>query len=313
MIVDFEIQMPLSRLEDLSDEIFLHEIFPMFSSDELYQSFVDLNERINRILRSLRHLSCKKWNHQHLSCLFFAPSLAKLTIYCGHDGIQAYVGLRSLTLEYPSLKQLNIIRPDRFPLLEYLKLSKPLEDSLLLRLIFSNAFPRLKSCRFDQIRPSMSWTGSPKLRSLKFWLHGLWEAACVLRACPSLARLNITIYQHEGRQLTSPKRSVPCINNALRSLVIFAEFEVLMSLLPMFPNLERLTFRDMEIRRPGFEQERLGPLVKVLWSLPELSYLYCAIENCRYDVATAVHPLIKYVIHGRSNIKVIVSSDVISS
>lgn len=305
--------MPVSRLEDLSDEIFLHEIFPMLSPDELYQSFVDLNSRMNRILRSLRHLSCKKWNHQHLPCLFFTSNLAKLTVYCGHDDIRPYIGLRSLTLECLGLKQQSAIRPDIFPLLEHLKLSTPLEDSALPRLIFSGAFSRLKFCPFDRIQSRIGWTGSPQLRSLKVRLRDHWETVCVLRACPNLLRLNIAIYAGEKSLFTLPKQSIFCKNDILRSLVIFAEFEILLPLLPLFPSLERLTYREIEIRRHGVEQERLEPLVKVLWILPKLSYLYCAIGSCCYRVTSASHPLIKHVIHNRSTGKVIISSDIISS
>ena len=305
--------MPVSRLEDLSDEIFLHEIFPMLSPDELYQSFAHLNGRINRILRSLRHLSCNKWNHQHLPCLFFTSCLAKLTVYCGHDDIRPYIGLRSLALECLSLKQLSAIRSDTFPLLEHLKLSTPLEDSALLRLIFSGAFSRLKFCQFDRIQPHIGWAGSLQLRSLKVRLHGHWETVCVLRACPNLLRLNIAIYTGEKSRFTLPKQSISCKNDTLRSLVIFAEFEILLPLLPLFPSLERLTYREIEIRRPGVEQERLEPLIKVLWILPKLTYLYCVISSCCYRIPSASHPLIQHVIHGQSTGEVIISSDIISS
>ncbi|CAF3465150.1 unnamed protein product, partial [Rotaria sp. Silwood2] len=151
-------------------------------------SFFGLNKRINKTLQSLTHLdfTVNSLNEHHSVLSFFAPSIGRLTVWLGQFDITPFSALRSLTLKYPSLQQRNSIRPKNFPHLEHLNLSYPLEDSILLNLVFSNAFEHLKICKFDRTSTDHSWKGSPKLRSLSISVYDSYGIICVLRACPNI-------------------------------------------------------------------------------------------------------------------------------
>ncbi len=306
----------LLRLDDLPDEIFLYEIFPLFSWEELYHSFFGLNQRFNIILQSSNHLNftVDTTTIKHHSALtFFASCITYLTVCLGHFDITPFSALRSLTLQYPSLHQRNSIRPENFPHLEYLNLSYPLEDSILLNLIFSNAFKSLKGCQFDRTVTDHSWHGSPNLRSLSISVNGAGETICVLRACPNISRLNIIIYSAPESNMSFPRHSISSMN-FLRRLFIRSTFKKFVWISPLIPNLKWLTFDDIVHYYGSSNLEfNFVFLAKILSNLPQLSYLHFKISTNDWDGHTSLHtlhPLFRHVECGRSTSVVIVSSTI---
>ncbi|CAF5155300.1 unnamed protein product, partial [Rotaria sp. Silwood1] len=80
--------------------------------------------------------------------------------------------IRSLILDTPTSKHIQMILPEIFPRLEYLRVgyaSAKTELSKLHQYIFSNAFPLLKKCSLNNVNEYKSWTGSPTIRSLGIW------------------------------------------------------------------------------------------------------------------------------------------------
>jgi hypothetical protein len=301
-------------LEYFPDEIFLYGIFPLFSWEELYHTFLGLNQRFNDILRSLKHLDfiVNATNNHHLALHFFAPCIVRLTVCLGQFDIKPFIGLRSLTLQYPSLQQRNSIRPENFSFLEYLNLSYPLEDSILLNLIFSNAFEYLKECKFDRTLTNHIWNSSPKLRSLSISVNNSYGIICVLRACPNISRLNIIVYDIPEDSTSLPRHSISCMNLFLRRLFIRSNFAIVAAILTLTPNLKWFTFEDITINlgrgSPGFNFKFLAD---ILSKLRLLSYLHFTIETSDWDRHTSLqtlHPLFRHVKNGRSNTIVIVSS-----
>jgi hypothetical protein len=293
-------------LEGFPDEIFLYNIFPLFSWEELYHTFFGLNERFNKILRSLTHLNLtvNSTNEHHPALNIFAPSIARLTVCLGQFSIIPFSGLRSLYLQYPSLQQRNSIRPENCPHLENLKLSYPLHDSILLNLIFSNAFKHLKYCQFDRTDTNHSWNGSPKLRSLSISVYDSYGTFCVLRACPNIVRLSIIIYPMPEKNVSLPRYSISCMNLSLRRLFVRAEFELLAPILTCTPNLKWLTFQDLNTHSIDHKlQAEFRNLASVLHHLRQLSYLHFTIRTSTWNehiVIHTLHPLFSRVTYDRA-------------
>ncbi|CAF5042173.1 unnamed protein product [Rotaria magnacalcarata] len=199
-------------------------------------------------------------NCQHHPALtFFLSTITRLNVHLGKFDIKSFSALRSLTLGYPNLQQRNSIRPENFPYLEYLSLSYPLEDTVLLNLIFSDAFERLTVCRFDRTSANHSWSRSPKIRSLSISVHTSYEIIYVFRACPNISRLNLIVYPTPqiNLSLSLPKHSFSCMNFHLRRLSIRSTIEMLPSIFELTPNLEWLTFDDIRCYN-GLENSQMA-------------------------------------------------------
>ena len=219
----------------------------MFSFAELWNLFANLNERINGLVKSMKYLRYLVHDHndQDPALQLFAPSVRKLTVRSSKFDIQPFRALRSLTLEFPCREQRNSIRLGNVPFLEYLDLHYPMKDEKLLQSIFSGELKRLKTCKLGEVLPDLRWTGSPQLRSLKINVHGPWELIGVLRVCPSLERFNAVVYSSGTSNFTPPNQSIPCLNVSLRILTVRTYFDILIPVLTICPNLEQLTFWEL--------------------------------------------------------------------
>jgi hypothetical protein len=80
--------------------------------------------------------------------------------------------IRSLILDVPTRKLIQMISPEIFSRLEYLRIGYTSAKNELNKLhqdIFSNAFPLLKKCSLNNINDNKLWTGSPSIHSLGLW------------------------------------------------------------------------------------------------------------------------------------------------
>lgn len=303
--------------ETLPNEVFLHYIFPLFSLEELYKTFVGLNRRFDNLLQGVNHLkfTVNAENEHHPALKIFAQGIASLTVCLGRFHLRPFSNLRSLILQYPSLQQRNAIRPESFLHLEYLKLAYPLEDPVLLTLIFSNGFEHLKSCHFDRVFVDHSWTGSPKLRSLSASVHASYGIMCILHACPNIVQLNLIVYSTPQKNLSLPRQSISCMNGSLRYIFLRAEFRILMGVLQCSPNLISLTFEDITIHYAGDSSDfDLTRLAGALRTLHQLTSLRCTIDRFAWKCNVpwqSLHPLFRSISNDRSG--VIISSSVIEN
>lgn len=304
--------MELSCLEILPNEIFLYELFPLFSLEELYHTFYGLNQRLNEILQNVKHLKflINAVNSHHPVLNFFQLCISSLTVCLGQYDIKSYSNLRSLTLQYPSQKQRNAIRTENFPFLEFLHHTYPLEDIDLLRLIFSNTFPYLKKCELGRIITDHTWSGFSNLRLLSVSVDGSYGIICVLRACPNLIRLNIVVYDLSDKLLL--RKSITCEKLSLRSIFIRSKFKVLVEILKLIPHLKCLTFDDIT-RNYGstYTEFSFEILVDVLSTLHQLSYLHLTVMTLiqgEYPPLRILYPNVKYIRSGRSDSTLIIST-----
>jgi hypothetical protein len=115
-----------TKIEHLPVEIFL-EIFALFSLEEIISSFFGLNSRINSIIRCAKCISHTISSSDTTAVdqlKLFPTQIGRLFITRGVTiDFTSLINLRSLTIEYGTLAQLNGIRPQHFPMLEILHIS----------------------------------------------------------------------------------------------------------------------------------------------------------------------------------------------
>ena len=123
-------------LEKLSSAIFL-QIFASFSLDEVVTIFSGLNSNINTIIRSIRHANhAVIYNDIKAATLLhlFLTHISRLRITNSENvDFTSLTNLRSLTIKYGTLAQLNGIRPQHFSMLEILHICLSKSKTFLIR------------------------------------------------------------------------------------------------------------------------------------------------------------------------------------
>ncbi|CAF4825316.1 unnamed protein product, partial [Rotaria sp. Silwood1] len=173
------------KLEYLPNEVLL-EIFDYIQLNDLIRAFYNLNNRVNSILFSSNiHLHIlypddinKNSINQKILFDFINRKKFIARLRLSNDKklpeyeFIRFSYIRSLILDTPTSKHIQMILPEIFPRLEYLRVgyaSAKTELSKLHQYIFSNAFPLLKKCSLNNVNEYKSWTGSPTIRSLGIW------------------------------------------------------------------------------------------------------------------------------------------------
>ena len=143
-----------STLENFPDELFF-ELFEYIPIHDLSEAFFGLNQRIDRILKNLSNLFAV-WttNADDRIIDLFAPCINRLVVWRGGPlHLHRFAKLRSLKLALPSIEQCKEIRASST--LEHLHIeTSAISNTIteeLSRLLLSNAFPRLRTCRIDDL------------------------------------------------------------------------------------------------------------------------------------------------------------------
>jgi hypothetical protein len=114
-------------LEHLPVEIFL-EVFDSLSLQEILTAFSDLNSYINSIIRCIKDqnhtVSYNDGKAVDLLHLFPTQMCRLIITYSPNVDFTSLINLRSLTIKYGTLAQLDGIRPQHFPMLEILHIHK---------------------------------------------------------------------------------------------------------------------------------------------------------------------------------------------
>jgi len=183
-----------SRLEIFPDELFfdLFEYIPIY---DLYQTFFGLNKRLNLILQNLSNLFAE-WttNADDRTIDIFSSGISRLVIWRGgYLNLNRFNKLRSLKLALPSIEQCNEIQPSLT--LEHLHIESLINTNTitdqLSKLFLTNAFPRLRTCRIDEIRFNIdNFHPIPTLHSL---ITRTQYPAKLLSLCPMLVYLRLNL------------------------------------------------------------------------------------------------------------------------
>ncbi len=110
-------------LDNLPVEIFL-KVFSSLSLEEIVTAFSDLNSYINSVIRCVKDgnhvVTCNDTKAVEL-LHSFPTQIGRLVItYSLNVDFTSLINLRSLTIKYGTLAQLDGIRPKHFPMLEIL-------------------------------------------------------------------------------------------------------------------------------------------------------------------------------------------------
>ncbi|CAF1179122.1 unnamed protein product [Rotaria sp. Silwood1] len=183
-----------STLEIFPDELFF-ELFEYIPLNDLYRAFFGLNQRINMILKNLPNLFAEWTTYTDDKIIdIFSSCINRLVIWRGgYLNLNRFIKLRSLKLALPTIEQCNEIQSSL--ILEHLHIessvnSRTITEQLSI-LFLSNAFPRLRTCRIDEIQFDKDIFHS------KLTLHSLITRtqypSRLLSLCPMLKYLRLNL------------------------------------------------------------------------------------------------------------------------
>ena len=198
----------ITLLEHLPNEILLG-IFDYTRLIDLYQFFSNLNQRFNRLIRSLQFLSLRLTQSETNEGIFFAQQIARLVIVTlAPISLQPFRNLRSLIINLGSEDHLKEIRPEFLPHLTYLSLSmsfSPSSTVILAYRVFTNRFLALRYADLGKVslRLHSTWTQSPSLRSIKIVCTNINILPLILHICPQLTHLQLRTQGEDELDLNS--------------------------------------------------------------------------------------------------------------
>ena len=189
------------HLEDFPNEIFL-EIFKYFTLSDLFDSFVDLNYRINALLQSINERSLilnKPEDVLHPRVFFFKRNIQHLQIrHPSKVDFQCFPNLRSLTSLFPRDQQLIGLRPKKMPHLTHLTIGflGIWDCEIMLKLcqrIFSNKFHNLRYCSLwpPAFNDTCTTKTTPTINHIRLQEGTLDDLRVILNVCPNLKRLQV--------------------------------------------------------------------------------------------------------------------------
>lgn len=186
-----------STLEIFPDELFF-ELFEYIPIHDLSRAFCGLNKRIDRILKNLSNLFAV-WttNADDRIIDLFAPCISRLVIWRGGPlNLHRFMKLRSLKLALPSIEQCNEIRASST--LEHLHIETSVRSNIMTEelsvLLLTNAFPRLRTCRMDDLKfENENLYQLPTLYSL---ITRTASPSGLFSRCPSLIHLRLNLKEN---------------------------------------------------------------------------------------------------------------------
>ena len=237
------------HFEDLPNELLL-DLFGYFNLDELYQTFWNLNQRLNGILKSLSNLSVVIDDVSPCQSLeIFSRQIhrLKLTISNCLD-FTRFPQLEILEITRTTSCHLEQIRSDILPDLTDLTLSTSFYVSLpnqLLNDIFNNGFSSLRRVhlgRVDLFRSSICFH-SPSLQSIHLTFIDPNLLPQILLFCPNLQSFHVTFFG-QSQHLLPPSMS----DHPLKDLTLLdpyqkLSFEIVTILLLYLPHLHSLVLQ----------------------------------------------------------------------
>lgn len=281
----------LSRFELMYDEILI-EIFEYLSVSDLYKSFVNLNFRLNLLLRDVR-LGITLTGNEQLN-LKSIEYFRRQIVYLHLDSnplmnFNGLINLRSLTIYLPTRNQLLTINDRSMPKLTRLRIGivQSSDEQILHRNLFQeNSFPKLRFCFLFQLNFNENFSAFPSssnLRRLVISQIQTKDILLLLSFLPNLYQLSIGINDQEQ---CSTNLLMKHHHHNLRILKIeFLEniFQLnhLKILLSFVPYVEQCTLLFVNlIQRKDFRF--LQNLI--LQNLIELKQLICSIDyQCQYS------------------------------
>lgn len=302
--------------EHCPNEILL-EIFDYLSLCDLIRAFVNLNQRWTNLLFSsnihVRILYPDDFEQKTINQNYLLQSLNNhrylSRLRLTHDRIPPhqtfinYSHIRSLILDTPISKYLDVITPEQFPCLEYLRLGYISPQSSLIKLhqkLFSNAFPFLRKCSLNNLTDDPTWLGSPSIETLGVWSDNPHLIISrLLLALFNLQSFHLFLHWH----LKSPPFNPLILSShpSLRSLRLHLNgqwsYEKLNSFLTFLPTVISLSLHSSyyDVHMIDFPWN-FPELAEIFLSrLPRLSFFHCELifhphSSFHLSSLTSYHP-----------------------
>jgi hypothetical protein len=301
----------ISNIEMFPNELLI-ELFEYISSYDLYNTFFNLNSRLNSIINSLKNLRLilpEDWDNKEHLIPFFASKISILVIK--HDesiDFSYYSNIRSLKLSMPIANQCNAIQPSLLPNLKHLYISNLYfsdNSEQLCRWIFSSSFSHLQTCQIDRMTFNNRYFYlSLSLRQLTIspctWKSNLYKQ--IFEACPKLTHLRIIRFRNMSFKLSSnfirPHTSIRHLSIHFYSIgnQWYNQIDWLLSILPNLENFLLLIDQNetnMEFPFDLFAHlliKRVPCLINFKAKIPLNKFL-----SKELNVIKHLHPLFIYV------------------
>jgi hypothetical protein len=252
-----------STLEIFPDELFF-ELFEYIPINDLYRTFFGLNKRIDIILRSLSNLFAE-WttNTDDQIIDIFSSSISRLVVWRGgHLNLNRFNKLHSLKLALPSIEQCNEIRPS--VTLKHLHIDSSINSNTmtdqLATLFLTNSFPRLRTCRIDEI--TFEKENFQQILSLHSLVTRTQNPAKLLSLCPMLVHLRLNLTNNISESfLSDPHLYLRHLELGIYSTEI--NLSTIKLILSLTPNLTRFTL-DGPCNPPSQNKIDINSLVLIL-------------------------------------------------
>lgn len=240
-----------TQFEYFPNEILI-EIFEYFNASDLYHTFYNLNLRFNRLLQSLDQLYLILPTTDLYNSIYL-PYISTLIINKRVDIIfNQFIHIRRLILHWLPDSIINKLKSNILPNLEYLyinsrQLSIECWKNNFYDKIFTNGFPRLKSCfllEMNTIKRNLSWCHTPSIKILKIGSINLFVYQKILLSCTNLNLFEFGIagsdqtllrIKHHMNVKTLVIKKVHCL--------MMINMNIMNMFLSCVPNLTRLDIR----------------------------------------------------------------------
>ena len=278
-----------TRLEQLPNECLL-DLFEYVDTRDLYYGFRGLNERFDRLVRSLTRLSLTLDRDEPDLILSFGNQIVRVVVNTWQEiDLDRFPHLRSLILHQATSTQWRQIRSSALSQLVYLSTASIAEFSSVpefVQSLFSNELPWLRHVDLAYTPSSFAraWSQSPGLSSVSIECNDPTMVSYVLRSCPNLISLHvhfalhsIPIFQH-----TLPITPHPLTHFVLSDPYHHLLFTHVYTLLACIPNVKRMRLNFL-CRVPFLRFAR-----GLLYRLPGLTRFDCCIDDASADQNTDV-------------------------
>ncbi|CAF3507177.1 unnamed protein product [Rotaria sp. Silwood1] len=213
----------LSRLEQLPNEILI-DLFQYFDARDLFQSFYNLNFRLNTLIKSFHHLNLLFHIEFFLDNQIDENDYFPFYVYTLIVGraininLNQFINIRCLKLECPLKKVLEQLNSNVLPYLKHLSIS-----------------------HLDILITIDEWISLPSLHTLKISCITSLAYKTILTACPNLVYFELSIFSSDQLRINiEPHMNLKKMIINVIDMIWPWNDQVFHSYLSCVPNLEKL-------------------------------------------------------------------------
>ena len=300
----------LSTFELLPNELLI-DIFEYIPVQDLYKTFFGLNSRLTTIINSFQGFRFEQSEYEVIDASSFAHRITTLVIrHSNPIDLTRYPHLLALKLEWPNRQQCSqTIHQSQLEHLHIGHASCESDTDQLLKHVFANGFPQLRSCYLQNFATQSFINESSSILSNLFSLKILTvhpqDIVRLLSLCPNLNRLSIKFFRAATIDFNIVKQWLPTSQKNLRTLIFDSvdqmSIETIDAILAFVPNVKYLSINSPLCKTNKINIERIAHSLHQ--RLPNLCQFHASIwcvdlvRNNMYTdnikTVCSLHPLFK--------------------